>query len=202
MKEDNLERMKAFYERGDVPWDQELPPPEVVEFVKNNQAGRAVDLGCGLGRASLYLAKHGWTVDAVDFVELAIEEAQNRSKDYPQITYYHGSVVELDFLTPPYDFVLDVGCGHSLKTSLLQDYKDSIAQLLAPRGLFLLYGRLRDGDIDETDTERSGPRGFDMDALTKTFSDDFTLERLEQGETTVGDDTWGSAWFWWRKGES
>lgn len=199
MKENNLSRMVAFYEEGGVPWDQELPPPEVEDVVKKLKVGGALDLGCGFGRASRYLADHGWTVDAIDFVPQAIEEARHRSHEYTAITYHHASVLELDFLESRYEFILDVGCGHSLKTSLLSSYINSVEGLLKQDGLFLLYGRLREGKIDEADVDRSGPRGFDLGALMSSFSAEFTLEKMEQGETTVGEDTWRSAWFWWRR---
>jgi len=34
-------------------------------------------LGCGPGRASIYLARRGWQVDGVDFIPDAIELARN-----------------------------------------------------------------------------------------------------------------------------
>lgn len=33
----------------------------------------ALDVACGLGRHTLYLARHGWQVDAVDISELALD---------------------------------------------------------------------------------------------------------------------------------
>ena len=43
--------------------------------------GTAVDLACGDGRHARWLAAHGWHVHAVDFSEVAIEQARDRDSD-------------------------------------------------------------------------------------------------------------------------
>ncbi|MFN3601389.1 MAG: class I SAM-dependent methyltransferase [Dietzia sp.] len=43
--------------------------------------GTAVDLACGDGRHARWLAAHGWQVSAVDFSEVAIEQAQSKDSD-------------------------------------------------------------------------------------------------------------------------
>lgn len=42
------------------------PRPFLEEIVKNLTPGRALDLACGDGRNSVWLAEHGWLVTAVD----------------------------------------------------------------------------------------------------------------------------------------
>jgi SAM-dependent methyltransferase len=48
------------------------PDPSLVELVGPLRAGRALDLGAGEGRNSLWLAAHGWEVTAVDASAVAI----------------------------------------------------------------------------------------------------------------------------------
>ena len=43
--------------------------------------GTAVDLACGDGRHARWLAAHGWQVQAVDFSEVAIEQARAKDSD-------------------------------------------------------------------------------------------------------------------------
>ena len=43
--------------------------------------GTAVDLACGDGRHARWLAAHGWRVQAVDFSEVAIEQARAKDSD-------------------------------------------------------------------------------------------------------------------------
>ncbi len=52
--------------------------------------GRAIDLGCGLGRHARHLAESGWTVQAIDFSRVAIEIAT--AADGPNVRYLVGDV--------------------------------------------------------------------------------------------------------------
>ncbi|MBW2282173.1 MAG: class I SAM-dependent methyltransferase, partial [Deltaproteobacteria bacterium] len=44
--------------------------------VEPGTQGRALDLACGEGRNSIWLASQGWRVTAVDFSDVAIERAR------------------------------------------------------------------------------------------------------------------------------
>jgi SAM-dependent methyltransferase len=48
----------------------------VVQYTADLPAGRAVDLACGEGRNSLYLAGRGWQVTGVDFSAVALDKAR------------------------------------------------------------------------------------------------------------------------------
>lgn len=49
------------------------PDESLVELVSPLPPGRAVDLGAGEGRNSLWLAREGWDVVAVDASEVALD---------------------------------------------------------------------------------------------------------------------------------
>ncbi|PKO04400.1 MAG: class I SAM-dependent methyltransferase [Chloroflexi bacterium HGW-Chloroflexi-3] len=192
------ERMKEIYESGAVPWDQTDPPPEVMDLVAHLPAGRALDLGCGYGRATIYLAQLGWQVDGVDFVAQAIDGAKLRAVQAgvsDRAHFFQSGVTQLDYLEKPYDFALDVGCAHSLTLKELQAYYQELLRLLKPGAIFMLFAHLN----EETD-EREERNWMDETALRTIFAEGFHLEKAEYGQTQVNDQTpWRSAWFWFRK---
>jgi len=199
--DDRYRRLRERYETGDVPWDAELPPPEVMEMVEALPPGRALDLGCGYGRTAIYLAQRGWQVDGVDFVELALEEAERRAEAAGvKVTFHHSSVTELDFLVGPYDLAVDVGCGHALDEEGLRAYCKELRRLLRPGAIFIFFARIRDGASDSAADEGDGPRGLDDSLFRRIFAEGFSLYRHERGVTEMEDGgSWQSAWFWLRR---
>lgn len=196
----HYQRTLARYQSGQTPWDHPEPPPEVMAFAATLPPGRALDLGCGPGRASIYLARRGWQVDGVDFIPDAIELARSRAKAAGvSPNFYLAPVTALDFLTGPYDFALDVGCLHNLSDDDLRRYHQHLLRLLKPGGAYLLFAHLRETDSSSLEDRR----WLDERAFRRLFQRGFTLERLEYGVTQVGDNPpWKSAWFWYQKTHS
>jgi SAM-dependent methyltransferase len=193
----HFDNLFEFYQAGPVPWDQPDPPPEVLAFVPTLPVGRALDLGCGLGRAALYLARLGWQVDGVDFIPQAVAEATARASHagLDKVHFHLGPVTQLDFLTGPYDFALDVGCAHSFTVDELQMYHRELLRLLKPGAHYLLFAHL-----NAADPEPEARRWLDETDLHQIFAEGFTLERVEYGQTRVGDRApWRSAWFWFKR---
>ena len=196
--ETNREQLEQRYATGNVPWDAPLPPPEVQELVAVTPPGRALDLGCGYGRSAIYLTQHGWQVDAIDFVEVAVKEARRRARAAGvTVAWHHHSVTDLSFLEPPYELALDIGCGHNLGPDGWQAYYAELRRLLRPGGLFLLFSRL--AVPHGAETSETGPDGLDKTAFLRLFADGFHAERVDEGETVMPDASWRSAWFWMRR---
>ena len=55
------------------------PSSVVLAALDGLAPGRALDLGCGNGRAALWLAERGWRVTAVDFSTEALRQARERA---------------------------------------------------------------------------------------------------------------------------
>jgi SAM-dependent methyltransferase len=192
------ERLEQRYASGDIPWDNPQPPPEVLELIPTLAPGRALDLGCGYGRSSIYMAGQGWNVDAIDFIPMAIAEAAERSRKAGVSVRFHiGSVIDLDFLAGPYDLALDVGCSHNLKAGQLKTYRDQLWRLLRLGGHYLLFARIRDPSGVEDDVS---PSGLEERMLLNLYDEGFELLRNDHGVTEVtGQSPWNSAWFLFRR---
>ena len=52
---------------------------ELVEGTDTLSPGSALDVGCGTGDASIYLAQHGWQVTGVDFTPKALDKARAKA---------------------------------------------------------------------------------------------------------------------------
>lgn len=201
---DAFERFSRRYAESQVPWDDELPPPEVRDLAHDLAPGRAIDLGCGFGRAAIYLARYGWQVDGVDFIETAIAEARRRADEarVADLARFHvASAADLGFLRPPYDLALDVGCMHSFPPPALLAYRRELVRLLRPGGRYVLFARLRNDDDEDSEQDGDvGPRGIPETSILGLLADDFTLERIDRGVTGVEDKpVWPSGWFWFRR---
>jgi SAM-dependent methyltransferase len=200
-----FQRFAERYEAGQVPWDQVMPPPEIVALAAELPPGRALDLGCGYGRTAIYLAQRGWQVDGVDFVPQAIAEARVRAEEADvanRARFHHASVAELGFLAGQedgepngrYQLAIDVGCLHALEEEARLAYRDGLLSLLEPGAVYVLFARLEERQGED------GPRGILETAVTDLFLPAFTLTRSEIGLTVVEDKSWRSGWFWFKRG--
>ena len=194
-EERRLEMFVERYASGTVPWDDDLPPPELMALVQKQPAARALDLGCGYGRSSIYLAQHGWQVDGVDFVPQAVEVARQRAAAAgvaDRVRFYAASVAELSFLAGPYDLALDIGCMHAMSETELISYRDGLLRLLPTGATYLLFAHLWGMAEEESD----GPSWIKEERLLDLFASGFVVQHAEYGMTQVEDrPPWRSAWF-------
>lgn len=54
------------------------PSPEIAVVAAIFPPGRALDLGCGIGTESFFLARHGWRVEGVDLSDRELKIARRR----------------------------------------------------------------------------------------------------------------------------
>ena len=171
-----------YYHFTRPPWDTNVTPPELVQLIENQKltSGRALDLGCGTGTNVIYLAQHGWQAVGVDYVGKPINTAKRKAKAAGVAAqFFQADVTRLDFLDPPFDFALDMGCFHSLEHDRRAEYISGLRRLLRPGALYLLYAFKPEA--------RMG--GIAVDEMMKLFGDGFANLKVEHGEGRP------SAWY-------
>jgi SAM-dependent methyltransferase len=95
-----------------------------------------LDLGCGMGRWSYFLARSCAAIVLVDFSE-AIFAARRTLSDHPNAIFVMADIHALPFGRDSADFAFSLGVLHHMPTDALQEL--SALRALAPRFLVYLY---------------------------------------------------------------
>jgi SAM-dependent methyltransferase len=130
------------YRDGNLPWDTGRPSSELQRVIsrKTIQPCRALELGCGTGTNSVWLAQQGFEVTGIDLAPLAVEQAGKRAHSAGvKVHFVVADVLELPSLDGPFAFFFDRGCYHAVRRSAPQQYAPAVAQQLVSggRGLVL-----------------------------------------------------------------
>ncbi len=137
-----------------VPWDRDEPEPLLVDWMRQRYpggaAGRALVVGCGLGRDAEHVASLGFATTAFDIARTAIESAREQ---------HPGSAVDYvvaDLLDPPgewagaFDLVVESITVQALPGSLRPDAIARVRAMVAPGGeLVVISGVREDGEETE-----------------------------------------------------
>ncbi|MDM5264604.1 methyltransferase domain-containing protein [Sulfurovum sp. XTW-4] len=130
-------------ERWDEKWRNKPMPDEPIKLVSDYASLapglEALDIACGMGRHSRYLASKGFEVDALDISSVAIDQLQN-------IPHIHAKEVDFDTYTLPkekYDLII---CTYFLERRLFPQMIDA----LKPNGIILMETFLHHPDNERT----------------------------------------------------
>ena len=87
-----------------------VPDQELVDICQSLPVGRALDVGAGEGRHSLWLASQGWNVDALDVSAVGLESLRSQAKERGlQVNCILGSAAGHSFVTAAYDLIVSTG---------------------------------------------------------------------------------------------
>jgi methyl halide transferase len=129
------------YIAGGAPWDTGNPDEHLVEFLRASpvERGLALDVGCGTGTNSLWLAEQGFAVLGIDIAPAATEKARAKAAGVELDCRF----ATADFLGDgisggPFDLVFDRGCFHVFDKAEDRDrFAERVASLLKRDGRWL-----------------------------------------------------------------
>ncbi len=182
----------------------DAPDENLVEWAQENRLGRgrALELGCGKGRNAIFLAAHGFAVDAIDYSAEAIGWAREAvSEAGAEVSLHHCSI--FDFVSPgrPYDLIYDCGLFHHLAPHRRHSYLAFVARHLAAGGRYGLVCFAPEGGSGLSDREvyeqrrLGGGLGYTEEDLRELWDrPPFSVQALrrmrqcDRGEPTFGED--------------
>jgi SAM-dependent methyltransferase len=188
----------------DLPWSHEEPTLFLAEICRRRQPGAALDIGCGAGTDSLFLAQQGWDVSSLDFMPKALEYTEQRARDAGvSITPV---LADISDWVPPqkYDLVLDHGLLHNMDPVRFAAYRDTVMSALADDGEFVLlhwhplFGGQANGKMGPTRRDRDEIKAFFAPDLQERF---FAREEFEDLTSLVGGGM-VQAYYWFRRNQA
>src|SRR3989304_4117596 len=107
---DQIYRKYPLEEMG---WELGKPRPILREYIERGliKKGKALDICCGAGTNTVYLAEKGFGVIGIDISPTAIEYARKKAeKAKVKIDFSVEDFTKLPFADEEFDFVFDMGC--------------------------------------------------------------------------------------------
>ena len=129
------------YKEPDLPWDTGEADEHLTKLIDTGtiSPGSALEIGCGTGTNSLWLARHGFSVLGVDIAQKAIDRANKKKKnsalscDFKVMDFLHDN-----HLPQSFDLVFDRGCFHTFDEDSERDiFARHVSRVLKKNGIWV-----------------------------------------------------------------
>jgi 2-heptyl-1-hydroxyquinolin-4(1H)-one methyltransferase len=162
-------------------WKTDEPQNELIEAVNSGWFPKnqlIMDVGCGNGEVSRWLAAQGFAVLGLDCSAAAIENCRRLSAGHPNPpTYKVADFCREDLRLEQVFSLVDRGCFHRLVASLRHVFARNIARATVTGGHFLLLAGTFDARVVNYGGVRS--EGQLREHVGEIFGDHFVIERAE-----------------------
>ncbi|HAG12037.1 MAG TPA: class I SAM-dependent methyltransferase [Desulfotomaculum sp.] len=148
------ERYRESYKTGYTPWDVGQPDFNLIEVVttKPIQSCKVLDIGCGTGDNSIWLAQNRFQVVGTNTSDIALQKAKEKaSKANVECDFMLVDFLKNKIKGVPFGFVFDRGCLHSFSSENdRKRFAKNVATHLEEVGLWLTI-------VGNADEHRQGP---------------------------------------------
>jgi SAM-dependent methyltransferase len=172
---------KVYGSIGHWVWTDSRIPKELKEIVALYKPKNSLELGCGIGFFSDFMAAQGIRATGVDFSSVAIEKANKRvANNIDKPEFIIGDVTNLKNIDKRFDVSFDIGCFHCLNEEGQQKYVSEIHRLLKPNAIHLIWA------ID------SSPSGISLSPkyIEQTFGEHFNLDKSRLSRRRIVSSHW------------
>ena len=164
---------RVFYRLGFTPWDGHPLAKSLRDLVEGDtplKPGTALDIGCGTGDNSLYLATHGWDVTGVDFVAGAVEKARAKaSAQHVEVRFDQADATRLTTqgIGAGFALIVDNGCVHGMSAEDRDAYVREVTAVAAQEARLLIVAFVPGTSF--------GVPGIEPDEVQRRFATGWTL---------------------------
>ena len=169
------------YQENDTPWEINRPDHNLIDFVSAHpiEPCPAIDLGCGTGDNSIWLAAQGFQVTGCDLSDIALAQARAKAdRAKVQCSFYQGDFMRDAPPGSPFCFAFDRGCFHTFAVpDGLSRFAERVAAILEVHGQWLSLI----GNKDEERGDRPGPPQLAASQILTAVEPYFEIISLRRG---------------------
>lgn len=167
-----------------LPWAHRTPFPPLVRVVDDGwltPPGPVLDVGCGIGTNSYWLANRGFRTTGIDIAPGAIAAARsNRAPGEGRPLFLVDDVLASALPRARFRAAVDVGCFQTLPPRTRGAFATNLARLLTPGAPYVVFWVARE------ETGAWGPpHRLSVGDVTDTFEPWFRVERIEYRPRSV-----------------
>jgi cyclopropane fatty-acyl-phospholipid synthase-like methyltransferase len=163
--------------KDNTAWESDKPTPYVIDCLNDGlikKSDSVIDIGCGFGRNSNWLATQGIDVTAINIDKQEITHAKNRAKELVvTLNYILSDFLKYDNKGKLFDVALDLGCSHMLSTPDQYLFEKKAATMVKTGGLLIYFGFSKNHPAYNPDSKRAIYRN--SEDLLKIYGKDFEI---------------------------
>jgi cyclopropane fatty-acyl-phospholipid synthase-like methyltransferase len=137
----HMERIYSSTEEAAIPWNRAEPPAMLVELVRSGRLlpCRALDVGCGTGNYSIYLARQGFRTTGLDVSRSAIDTAREKAaREGVDVDFDVADMrADVSHVGGGFGFALEWMIMHHVFPEERAAYLENLRAMLAPGALCL-----------------------------------------------------------------
>ena len=136
--------------------------PKITELFKTHNVTKILDLGCGAGRHTIYLAEHGFDVYGIDISPEGIKKAAQQLHDlHLRATLTTGSIYRtLPYDSNFFDSVISIRVLHHGRIEAIRKAIKEIERVVNPNGFIFVTVRKRTPKKQRRPFKEIAPRTY------------------------------------------
>ena len=202
MKATGWERI--YQEQGDLRYDILPKIEKASRLFKKNGYRKVLDLGCGTGKHSIFLAQEGFEVYATDMSRTGLNIAREKAESLGlrNILFKQHDMVRIPFLDSFFDAVICIWTIYHGTLDRIQETINEIQRVLKPGGIVLTdflavnddtYGTGKEIErntfLGEKKTEEDVPHHYSTKEELVQLCSEFEQLQIEESSDSYTDET-------------